>query len=373
MAFDGPLLGGRWRLGPRLGGGSQGELYLARDDKPRRGEAAEVIVKRLTPRGTWKSFELFEREAKVLAQLRHPGVPRHIATLEEPPGTFNLIMTRAPGENLRELTARRRLGELELRDVLIQCLEIVDYLHTRTPPVVHRDIKPSNIVRAPDGKVALVDFGGVLDAARDRGGSTIVGTFGYMAPEQLHGRVTPATDIYALGATVVALAGGVEPEDVPRKGLRMDLDAHLPSLDRGLKAALVAMTDPDPDKRPQRARDVVALLAKAPAATVGTGTALGVRPDTAVARPRLLFADVGEPVGTLLRLGVLGFGAGGWIGMAGLRLSIMLAVGVFAALAFPARARVKVVGRELDSMLAEGQMGFTDMMRGAMARRGDRL
>ena len=70
---------------------------------------------------------------------------------------------------------------------------------------------------------------------------------------------------------------------------------------------------------------------------------------------------------------MLGFGAGGWIGMAGLRLSMMIVVGVFAALAFPARARVKVVGRELDSMLAEGQMGFTDMMRGAMARRGDRL
>src|SRR4029079_19524897 len=90
----------------------------------------------------------------------------------------------------------------------------------------------------------------------------VVGTFGYMAPEQLHGQVTAATDIYALGATIVALAGGIEPEDVPRKGLRMDLDRHLPSLDHGLRAALTAMTDPDPDKRPQRARDVVALLAK---------------------------------------------------------------------------------------------------------------
>src|SRR6185503_9477601 len=94
------------------------------------------------------------------------------------------------------------------------------------------------------------------------GGSTIVGTYGYMAPEQLHGQVTPATDLYALGATIVALAGGIEPEDVPRKGLRMDLERHLPTLDPGFRAALLAMTDPDPDKRPQRARDVVELLAK---------------------------------------------------------------------------------------------------------------
>src|SRR4051794_21341343 len=152
MGFDGPMIGGRYRLGPKLGKGSQGEIFLARDEKAKPVEDKEVIVKRLVPRGTWKSFELFEREAKVLSQLRHAGVPRHLATIEEPPGTFNLVMQRAPGDNLRELAKRRRMSETELRDVLIRCLEILDYLHTRTPSVIHRDIKPSNIVRAPDGK-----------------------------------------------------------------------------------------------------------------------------------------------------------------------------------------------------------------------------
>ena len=265
MSFDGPLLGGRYRLGPRFGHGSQGEIFLARDEKASGADAQanEVIVKRLTPRGTWKSFELFEREAKVLSQLRHPGVPRHVATLEEPPGTFNLVMQRAPGENLRDFVKRRRLSEIELRDILVRCLEILDYLHTRSPPIVHRDIKPSNIMRAPNtGHCSLVDFGGVLDSIREKGGSTMVGTFGYMAPEQLHGQVVPATDLYALGATLVSLAGGVEPEDVPRKGLRMDLKKHLPGMDPVLRDVLSEMTDPEPDKRPQRARDVVALLAK---------------------------------------------------------------------------------------------------------------
>src|SRR5262249_42779799 len=289
----------------------------------------EVVVKRLTPRGSWKSFELFEREAKVLSQLRHAGVPRHIATVEEPPGTFNLVMQRAPGDNLRDLAARRRLSQLELRDVLIRCLEILDYLHTRTPAVVHRDLKPSNIVRAPDGKIALVDFGGVLDAARERGGSTIVGTFGYMAPEQLHGQATPATDIYALGATIVALAGGIEPEDVPRKGLRMDLERHLPSLDRGFRAALTAMTDPDPERPPHRARDVVALLAKAKpplpdeADPRHDARALVSREPGQLA-PRKLFSDIQEPLATLLRLGVLSFGFSGWVGMAAVRISLTI-------------------------------------------------
>jgi serine/threonine protein kinase len=372
MAFDGPLIGGRYRLGPRLGKGSQGEIHIARDDKAKGAEDREVVVKRLTPRGTWKSFELFEREAKVLSQLRHAGVPRHLATIEEPPGTFNLVMQRAPGDNLRELAARRRLSQLELRDVLIRCLEILDYLHTRSPSIVHRDLKPSNIVRAPDGKIALVDFGGVLDAARERGGSTIVGTFGYMAPEQLHGQVTPATDIYALGATIVALAGGIEPEDVPRKGLRMDLDRHLPSLDPGLRAALAAMTDPDPDRRPQRARDVVALLARSKArpepAARSDSRALVAREPGALA-PRKLFSDVQEPLGTLLRLGVLTFGAGGWVGMAGIRLSLVIMVYTFAVLAFPARRKLVGVGHELDAMLAEGQGGFSDIMKSAMARK----
>jgi serine/threonine protein kinase len=364
------LIGGRYRLGPRLGKGSQGEIHIARDNKARSGDEIEVIVKRLQPRGTWKSFELFEREAKVLSQLRHTGVPRHIATIEEPPGTFNLVMQRAPGDNLRDLAARRRMSQLELRDVLIRCLEILDYLHTRTPQVVHRDLKPSNIMRAPDGKVSLVDFGGVLDAARDRGGSTIVGTYGYMAPEQLHGQVNAATDIYALGATIVALAGGIEPEDVPRKGLRMDLDRHLPMLDPAFRAALTAMTDPDPDKRPQRARDVVALLAKSKPLRPPE-RALVSREPTALA-PRQLFSGVQEPIGTLLRLTVLSFGAGGWIGMAGIRLSLVIMIYALAALAFPARRRVVGVGHELDAMLAEGQGGFTDIMKGAMARRRPR-
>lgn len=377
MAFDGPLIGGRYRLGPRLGSGAQGEIFLARDEKPKGADEREVIVKRLTPRGTWKSFELFERESKVLSQLRHAGVPRHLATIEEPPGTFNLVMQRAPGENLRDLQKRRRLALLELRDILIRCLEILDYLHSRSPAVVHRDLKPSNIVRAPDGKIALVDFGGVLDAARDKGGSTIVGTFGYMAPEQLHGQATPATDIYALGATIVAMAGGIEPEDVPRKGLRMDLERHLPSMDAGLRHVLVAMTDPDPEKRPQRARDVMALLAKGPPPPEPrererAREVVALERSRSGPPARRIFSDIGEPLATLLRLGVLSFGFGGWMGMAGMRLSLAITLATAWVLALPApktRKKIRSVGQDLDAMLAEGQGGFTDMMRNAMARR----
>ncbi len=372
MAFDGPLLGGRFRLGARLGKGSQAETFLARDEKPPSpASPREVVVKRLKLSGSWKQFDLLEREAKVLGQLRHPGIPRYIATIEEPAGTFNLVMERMAGEDLRALSERRRLSTLELRDILVRSLEVLDYLHTRTPPVVHRDIKPSNLVRAPDGKIAVVDFGGVLDAARERGGSTMVGTFGYMAPEQLHGQAMPATDLYGLGATIVALAGGIDPEDVPRKGLRMDLDRHLPTLDRDLRAALAAMTEPDPDKRPQRARDVVKLLGAPPRNVREPDRAMarGPRREVASRRPApRLFPDIQEPLGALLRLGVLAFAGGGWFAMLWIRLSLWITMTIAAVLAFPARRTIRGVGRDVDHLLNDGQQGFGDLARRAIAR-----
>jgi hypothetical protein len=151
----------------------------------------------------------------------------------------------------------------------------------------------------------------------------------------------------------------------------MDLAKHLPAMDEGLRATLEAMTDPDPDKRPQRARDVVALLAKSrPAPSPSASSRALVATGKQALAPRRMFSDIGEPVGTLLRLGVLGFGAGGWLAMMGVRFSLLVVITLASMFAFPARQKVRGVGKELDSMLSEGQSGFTDLMRGAMARRG---
>jgi serine/threonine protein kinase len=263
VTFDGPLLDGRWRLGPRLGAGAQARTYLARDEQAD-GDRV-VVVKQLElgkASGTsWKKFDLFEREAKILEALDHPGIPKFLARFESEPGVYNLVMERAPGATLRSWSAKGKLDYQDLRDILRRTLEILDYLHRRSPPVIHRDIKPANLVRDRDGTISLVDFGGVRAALRPDGGSTVIGTFGYMAPEQLHGQAVPATDLYGLGATIIALAGGVEPEAVPRKGLRMDLEQHLPLLDRDLRKLLSKMTEPDPDDRPASAGAILAELA----------------------------------------------------------------------------------------------------------------
>lgn len=364
---DGPLLQGRWRLGRALGRGAQGQTFLATEVARRE----EVVVKRVKLGAGWKSFELHERETKVLGQLRHAGIPRLHAAFEEPPGTFNLVMQRMPGEDLRALVKGRRLSELELKDILIRALEILDYLATRSPPVVHRDVKPSNLVRDRDGALALVDFGGVADGGSS-GGSTLVGTYGYMAPEQLHGKSTPATDLYALGATIVALAGGVEPEDVPRKGLAMDLGKHLPALSPGFRAALAAMVEPDPDKRPARPRDVIALLAKTPDPELPPARplpkALAVQAPRAIARP--VFSDLPEPLRAALRLSLLAVAAGGWLAMA---ITVLVVRVLGASIAVVAgrtrRPMVREATTDVAGVLSDGQDGFRDLARRAVARR----
>jgi serine/threonine protein kinase len=282
-----------------------------------------------------------------------------------------------PGENLRDLSKRRRLGEVELRDVLVRGLEILDYLATRSPPVVHRDIKPSNLVRDGDGTLALVDLGGVADSSVDGAGSTLVGTYGYMAPEQLHGQATPATDIYALGATLVALASGIEPEDVPRKGLKMDLARHLPAMHAGLRAVLEAMTEPDPEKRPQRPREVAAMLAKARVSeprgrkdTPSLGPVALVPEQPRALRPaRPILTTVPEPLRALLRLAVLGVAVGGWAGMAVTAWTLHAigwTAGVFTGgKKSSARASVDDVAH----IFNDGREGFGDLARRAVARR----
>jgi len=175
------------------------------------GEVAEVAIKELaiSRARSLKAVDLFERESRVLGTLSHPGIPAFIeeATVEGP-GVVNLYL-------VQELIAGSplQLGAGDERDTVRIIAEIADilvYLHSRRPPIIHRDIKPSNVMMRPDGSIALIDFGSVRHAVVDAamGGSTVAGTFGYMAPEQLRGHATAASDLYSVGALAVALLAG---------------------------------------------------------------------------------------------------------------------------------------------------------------------
>jgi hypothetical protein len=356
VTFEGPVLGGRWRLGRRMGHGAQADTFLARDEKSPAGTDRVVVVKQLhlTRRAGagWKPFELFERETRALELLRHPGIPRFLASFESEPGVFNLVMERAPGATLWAYRKK-----------------------------VHRDIKPTNLVRSGDGRISLIDFGGVRDALRVDGGSTVVGTFGYMAPEQLHGDASPATDLYGLGATLIAIAGDVEPEKVPRVGLRMDLATHLPRMEPRLRAALAAMTAPDPSERPASAAAVRGMLEILPA-TVPTARPVAA----ALARTRAspAFTTSGEvvarvvdeiaeitaalpgPMRVLVRAVVLLLALSGYLGLALVRLALLPIAFAIAAqvTSEQQRGRVGEIRREIESAVGEASDGMRALIAG---------
>jgi serine/threonine protein kinase len=240
---------GRYRVARVLGEGAQATTFDATDTTTGRA----VAIKRFRVRGakSWKEVELAEREAKVLANLAHGGLPRYIEHFEEA-GELFLVTEKIPGQSLAALRARGvSFGEHDVLRFLNDAAATLGYLHGRAPPIVHRDIKPSNVVRRPDGSYVLIDFGAVRDRMKPEGGSTVVGTFGYMAPEQFQGRAMPTSDVYAVGATALTLLTGREPEDLPHKGLAIDVQASLTGtrISQDLVRALGAMLVPDPDQR----------------------------------------------------------------------------------------------------------------------------
>lgn len=209
------IINARYELIDVLGEGGVGRTYKARDLQTEELIAVKVIsFKDITD---WKTLDLFKREAKILQQLNFSGIPHYLDSFdieEEGDRLFCLVQELAPGKTLTEWIQQGwRPNEAEAQDIAKQLLEILIYLQNLTPAVIHRDIKPQNILRDPQGKINLVDFGAVQDTYRQTmsGGSTVVGTFGYMAPEQFRGQASLATDLYGLGATILYLLTEKDP------------------------------------------------------------------------------------------------------------------------------------------------------------------
>ncbi|MDP2342497.1 MAG: serine/threonine-protein kinase [Deltaproteobacteria bacterium] len=246
--------GGRYEIDGFGGEGSQGNTFYGVDIKT----GARVALKffDLGRAKDWKAQDLFDREVQTLKRLHHPGIPQFLDVLtDDDTGARALVMTFIAGDSLGTVLKRDGvIPEKRLWSLLVDTANVMASVHSEG--VVHRDLKPDNLILRPDGTVAVVDFGGV-GVVRGTAGSTVVGTFGYMAPEQLYGAQTPATDLYALGATVLTLATNKDPEDQPRSGLAIDVDEAAPFLSEPLRELLAIMLSPDPKERP---KDAAALL-----------------------------------------------------------------------------------------------------------------
>jgi|GEM_PF-3284025 len=206
---------GRYRLEGVVGRGAMGTTYAARRDIDGAAVAIkELLVSRLDSLETQARFE---REGATLAQLDHPGVVSFVEQFMAGEGRlagWYIVSELVTGPTLAEERARRRYDAVEILRIVEELAEVLAYLHARQPPVVHRDLKPSNVIRRErDDRLVLIDFGAVRDAVTSALDDTpsVAGTVGFMAPEQLAGDAVPASDVYALGATAVALAAGRPP------------------------------------------------------------------------------------------------------------------------------------------------------------------
>lgn len=212
---DTPSLQGRYSIVRCIGQGGMGAVYLAKDQR-----LGNSVALKETFFNDDRSRRAFEREARLLASLRHPALPKVIDHFGESDGRF-LVMEFIPGEDLGQLLERRG-GAFAAEEVLSwgdQLLDALEYLHKQLPPIIHRDIKPQNLKHTPDGQIVLLDFGLAKGTplemtSADPGVSTFGYTRYYAPLEQVQGAGTEArSDIYALAATLYHLVTGVTPPD----------------------------------------------------------------------------------------------------------------------------------------------------------------
>ncbi|HEU4456690.1 MAG TPA: serine/threonine-protein kinase, partial [Longimicrobium sp.] len=256
------MIADRYEVVSVIGQGSAARTLLCSDLR----EDRRVVVKELhfAHLTDWKQLELFEREAEMLGRLDHPGIPRVLDYFRGEGGsaTYHIVqeLIEAPSL-LRRMESGPMLGQKEIHGIALGLLDVLEYMHGRAPPIIHRDIKPSNVLLRPGGTPVLIDFGGVRAAWQLGGaaGATVVGTFGYMAPEQFAGHAGPTSDLYSLGATLLHLVTGHPPSAFPFDAGRIEIPDDLPT-DRPLAGLIEALLRPAPRDRPgtaQAARDLL--------------------------------------------------------------------------------------------------------------------
>ncbi|SCE89070.1 serine/threonine protein kinase [Micromonospora viridifaciens] len=211
------MLSDRYRLGERIATGGMGAVWKCTDTLLGREVAVKVLLPSLVadPEFTTR----FHAEARMLAALRHPGIVQvhdfGAATLADGSQVSFLVMEYVDGEPL--VTWIRRAGRLDPASTMSVVTQAGHALHAaHLAGIVHRDVKPGNLLVKRDGTVVLVDFG-IARASTMAGitaAHTVLGTATYMSPEQATGqRVSPATDVYALGAVAYFCLAGRPPFD----------------------------------------------------------------------------------------------------------------------------------------------------------------
>ena len=325
----GHLIGGRYRTEALVAAGAMGEVWRGRDEHlPGRPCAIKAVrlggvtVEERHALDTW-----FARESAVLSSLHHPAICDIRDAVEDADAHY-LIMELIDGRTLADELAARGAPGLPEMEVLAWAATLCDalaYLHGHTPPVIFRDLKPQNIMRRPDGRAVLIDFG-IARVATGPLGGTAIGTGGYAPPEQYQGLADAQSDVYGLAATLHHLLTGRDPalhppfsfpparslvpaltphvEAALARALSLDPVARFPSTAAFAAAATLAAPPPG-DKRWSKREDIAAGTGGAVRFTAGRGKgAATVTPPDEAPLPdfgRFLIGADDEDEGTPLR------------------------------------------------------------------------
>ncbi|HET8656744.1 MAG TPA: serine/threonine-protein kinase [Longimicrobiaceae bacterium] len=299
----GQVLKERYRVEAELAAGGQARVYQARDQVL--GRSVVVKVMRAEGRGSRWLEARFEREMSALARVDHPGVVAILDRGELGDGSPFLVIQHVPGASLREVLSRGPLPAARVASLVRQMGSALGAVHAAG--IAHGDLKPENVMLQPrgEGEIAkLIDFGiariELADPAPYTTAAALAGTVRYMAPEQLEGQSSPASDVYALALVACEMLCGYP-----------DLRAMPKSTGRGVRASLEAALTFHPGDRPTDARAWSERLAGALAAgerwrprrVAAAAVLAAVVLTGAVAAEWTLLLDSAAPVRTVEKLG----------------------------------------------------------------------
>jgi TolB-like protein len=262
-----------YRITAAIGAGGMGEVYRATDTKLGREVALKVLPAEMA--ASTERLERFQREARALAALDHPGIVT-VYSVEEAEGVHFLTMQLVEGQPLARLIPEGGMPVEQLATIGTALSEALAAAHERG--IVHRDLKPANVMVTTDGRVKVLDFG--LARMRPAGGSAdsalpteaqttegaVMGTVPYMSPEQVAGRpVDHRTDVFSLGVVLYEMASGrrpfaggsmVELGSAILRDAPPDLTTLRAGLPEGLWRVVSRCLEKDPAARFQSMRDV---------------------------------------------------------------------------------------------------------------------
>ncbi len=252
MAQIGTVIDNKYEVLKQIGQGGMSTVYLAMDKRLNKQWAIKEIKKQARDKNAEIVVQSLIAEANLMKKLDHPALPRIVDIIDNGE-TIYVIMDYIEGEALTTLL--EEYGA-QPQDVVIewakQLCRVLDYLHSRTPPIVYRDMKPANIMLRPDGQIKLIDFGIAREYKEQNLSDTVsLGTRGYAAPEQFGGKgqTDPRTDIYCLGVTLYHLVTGHNPTEPPYE--LYPIRHWNPNLSGGLETIILKATALNPEDRYQ--------------------------------------------------------------------------------------------------------------------------